>query len=133
MKTMVNGGNAGDATNMTHSERVINDFGDIFGGKENYELYPADAKKRYNMTDEEEKDFLEYQKKTTDIIIKAGLGTMNFGGFNYNLEKTSEFQIPATVLKEKRNRQRNIEVAKIHNSGGLYNVLYLEYWKRVYR
>ena len=85
------------------------------------------------MTAEEEKNFLEYQKKTTDIIIKAGLGTMNFGGFNYNLEKTPEFQIPATVLKEKRNRQRNIEVAKIHNSGSLYNVLYLEYWNRIYR
>ena len=64
MKTMANGGNAGDVTNMTHSERVINDFGDIFAGKENYELYPADAKKRYNMTDQEEKDFLESSPTT---------------------------------------------------------------------
>ena len=90
-KAGANGGTAGGTTNMTHSERVINDFGDIFGGRESYELYPAEAKKRYNMTDEEEKDFLEYQKKTTNSIIKGGLGTMNFAGSNYDLEKTPEF------------------------------------------
>ena len=123
------GGKVGNSNNLSHSDRIKNDYGDLFKGRENTELYPEELKAKYNLTEAEENDFLNYQKRQTAQIIRAGLGEYNYGGTNYNLEKTSESYLPKGAIEEKRKRERALKMAQLHYDGKIFNELYLQAWR----
>lgn len=126
----VGAGNTAPASDiMSHNDRLQNDYGELFKGRENTELYPDEMKKQYNLTDEDIKSLNLYQKQQTGRIISAGLGEYKYGGTYYDLAKTSESYMPKGVIEEKRKRERAIDIARLHYDGKLYNNMYYLAWK----
>ena len=121
-----------------HRNRLYDDFGDLIDGlgQERNELYPDEFRTAFNLSAEDEADFLRLQKKQANLTLRNGLGRMFYAGSRYDLDAldaqgvNSRTPIPLAVRAEYQRRVATRELAKIHAAGKLYNVIYYQLWKR---